>query len=70
MNKTTITMGWMKQIYTICKENRFKEEFMIPYDKAKETESKTMMFQGVKITMRQAEGIKNLSETIFKDMNS
>jgi hypothetical protein len=59
-------MGWMKRIYTMVQEGTFETEFSSKYYKAKANKKKTMLFNGIEITMKQAEGINNLAKDAVK----
>jgi len=59
-------MGWMKRIYTMCQEGTLNTEFTKPYHQALANEDSTMMFQGVKITIKQAAGIEALANDAKK----
>lgn len=58
-------MGWMKRIYTMCQDGTIDTQFTKPYHQALADEEDTMMFDGVEITINQAQGI----EMLAKDAN-
>ena len=58
-------MGWMKRIYSMCQDGTLDTDFTKPYHQALADEEDTMMFDGLEITIRQAEGI----DALAKDAN-
>tara|TARA_R110002012_G_scaffold83739_1_gene210432 strand:+ start:2260 stop:2457 length:198 start_codon:yes stop_codon:yes gene_type:complete len=58
-------MGWMKQIYVMCQDGTFDQEFTKKYKEALVDQKDSMYFDGMLITMDQAEGIA----TLAKDVN-
>ena len=59
-------MGWMKRIYVMCQEGTFETQFIKKYHQALADERDTMMFEGRKITMDQAEGIEQIAKDVAK----
>jgi len=59
-------MGWMKQIYVMCQDGTFDQEFTQKYKEALVNEKNSMYFDGMLITMDQAAGIAMLAKDVNK----